>query len=100
MQGRGMFLDWDVRSNATNHQQTMAAFLITRPPVGFIGSYKLRDDPNPFPPHHNAHDPLFDLDVGEPLELCSEVSPLIFQRKWSKGVAALDCNTYEATLAF
>ena len=32
MQGRGMFLEWDV-NNATRHAQTMAAFLVTRPPV-------------------------------------------------------------------
>jgi hypothetical protein len=36
MQGRGMFLEWDVR-NSTHHPQTMAAFLVTRPPVGFVG---------------------------------------------------------------
>ena len=32
MQGRGMFLEWDV-NNATHHAQTMAAFLVTRPAV-------------------------------------------------------------------
>ena len=100
MQGRGMFMDWDVRPNATNHVQTMAAFLITRPPLALIGSYKMRDGPDPFPPHHDAFDPLFLLDVGEPLGLCAEVSPGVFQRKWSKGVAALDCNTYTGTLPF
>lgn len=100
MQGRGMFMDWDVRPGASNHAQTMAAFLVTRPPVGFIGSYVMRDGPDPFPPHHLASDPLFRLDVGEPKELCNEVTKGVFQRRWSKGVAALDCNTYTATLQF
>jgi len=100
MQGRGMFMDWDVRGNATNHEQTMAAFLITRPPVAFIGSYMMRDGPDPFPPHKNAWDPLFNLDVGIPLGLCDEVKEDVFERKWSRGVASLDCSTYTATLNF
>lgn len=100
MQGRGMFMDWDVRDNCTNHNQTMAAFLVTRPPVAFIGSYLLRAGFDPFPPHHNAYSPLFALDVGKPLELCQEIKPRVFSRKWSKGVATLDCNSYEAKLDF
>ena len=85
-----MFLDWDTRSNATNHAQTMAAFLIVRPPVAFIGSYMLR----------SLEFDLFDLDVGEPLGLCDEVRDGVFQRRWSKGTATLDCHTYAATLDF
>jgi hypothetical protein len=100
MQGRGMFMEWDVRPNATNHEQTMAAFLVTRPPVAFIGSYIMREGFDPFPPFHNAWSPLFDLDVGEPVDMCTEVKPGMFERKWTKGVAALDCNSYEATLSF
>ena len=67
-----MFMEWDVK-NDTHHAQTMAAFLITRPPVGFIGSYIMRGGFNPFPPHHSSFNPLFLLDVGEPLGLCTEV---------------------------
>ena len=52
------------------------------------------------PAHGEAFDPLFLLDVGAPLGLCREVAPRVFQREWSRGVAALDCNTYEATLSF
>ena len=52
------------------------------------------------PLHGPAFDPLFLLDVGEPKGLCTEERPGIFQRNWSKGVAALDCNTYTATLNF
>jgi hypothetical protein len=93
MQGRGMFMDWDVRSNASNHAQTMAAFLITRPPVAFIGSYMLRDTDADW-------SDLFTLDVGEPLGGCGEIKHGVFERKWSRGTAALDCNTYVATLDF
>ena len=101
MQGRGMFMDWDVRSNATNHNQTMAAFLITRPPVAFIGSYKLKPAGEPNGSGSAGYwSSLFDLDVGEPLGLCEEVSDGVFQRKWSKGTAALDCHAYSAALDF
>ena len=30
----------------------------------------------------------------------AQVAPSVFHRKWSRGVAGLDCNTYEATLQF
>ena len=99
MQGRGMFLEWDV-NNATHHAETMAAFLVTRPPVGFIGSYRMRGPGELGPRHGEAFSPLFLLDVGQPLELCQEIEPSVFQRKWSKGYAQLDCNTYHAELSF
>jgi len=99
MQGRGMFMEWDVR-NASRHTQTMAAFLVTRPPVGFVGSYIMRGPGEAGPAHGAAFSPLFLLDVGEPLGLCSEAAPGVFTRRWSRGVATLDCNTFEATLAF
>ncbi len=44
-------------------------------------------------------EPLFDLDVGEPLGLCTQETG-VFTRKYSKGTAALDCNTFNATLTF
>ena len=94
-----MFLEWDV-NNATHHAETMAAFLVTRPPVGFIGSYRMRGPGELGPRHVEAFSPLFLLDVGQPLELCQEIEPSVFQRKWSKGYAQLDCNTYHAELSF
>ena len=46
-------------------------------------------------------EPLFDLDVGEPLGLCTQEGQSgVFKREYSKGAAALDCNTFEASLAF
>lgn len=54
-------------------------------------------------PHRNRDywEPLFDLDVGEPLEVCTQEGQSgVFKREYSKGTAALDCNTFEAILAF
>jgi hypothetical protein len=65
------------------------------------GSYIMRGPGEAGPAAHgDAFSPLFALDVGEPLDLCREVAPAVFRRKWSKGVATLDCNTYEASLPF
>jgi hypothetical protein len=99
MQGRGVFLEWDV-NNAAHHAETMAAFLVTRPPVGFTGSYRMRGPGELGPSHGKAFSPLFLLDVGQPLEWCQEIEPSAFQRKWSKGYAQLDCSTYHAGLSF
>ena len=57
-----------------------------------MGAYFLRGDPQ--------FDPLFALDVGEPMELCQEGPVNVFSRKWTKGTATLDCNSYKATLPF
>ena len=78
---------------------TLAAFLVVRPPHGYVGSGWLGCDALGKPPVH-VWEPLFDLDVGEPAELCQERKPGVFSRTWSKGSAALDCNTLEPTLRF
>lgn len=96
-QTRGMFMSWDGGWNESaatplRHNQTVAAFLITRPPLAFLGtSYGLNDA---------SYSPLFTLDVGVPLGLCEENPSGVFSRVWSRGVAALDCNTNSATLPF
>ena len=93
MQGRGMFMAWPASWDTgatTDHNQTIAAFLIARPPVAFLGG-RLRDA---------DWSPLFALDVGVPLGLCQEGLPGVFSRKWSKGLAKLDCNTWSAQLPF
>ena len=80
---------WDP-SAVADHNQTLAAFLVTRPPVAFLGG-RLRDA---------DWSPLFSLDVGVPLGLCDEGPAGVFSRRWSNGVAALDCNTWQARLPF
>lgn len=98
MQGRGMFMDWACPTAGNKpcgidrrREQTLAAFLITRGPYAFIGSRNLRDA---------SWHPLFATDVGEPVGLCYESAPNVFARNWTKGVAKLDCNTYQAELSF
>jgi hypothetical protein len=67
-----------------------------RSPYAFIGGRGLRDS-QPGDWH-----PLFGLDVGHPLGLCAETAPgsQVFERRWSEGVASLDCKTYKGSLPF
>ena len=86
-QARSMLMGF---SHGPDLNQTIAAFLVTRPPVGFLGS-RWQDA---------AWSPLLALDAGEPVGLCEETAPGVFARAWTRGVAALDCNTWEASLPF
>jgi hypothetical protein len=70
--------------------QTIAAFLVTRPPMALLGS-RWQDA---------SWSPLFELDAGEPAGLCEEGPQGVFSRQWTQGRAALDCNTWEASLPF
>lgn len=91
-QGRSMFMGFsgESRAGANTLNQTVAAFLVTRPPIAFLGS-RWQDE---------QWEPIFALDVGEPLGLCAETAPGVFERAWSKGTVSLDCNTWEASLPF
>jgi hypothetical protein len=86
-QARSMFMGF---SGGPNLNQTIAAFLVTRPAVALLGS-RWQDA---------SWSPLFELDAGEPQGLCEEGAPGVFSRRWSKGAAQLDCNTWEADLPF
>ncbi len=96
-----------------NQNQTLAAFLITRPPVSLSFCWI------PFPPifffffsaqhawlgwgwesDQRQWLPIFQLDVGVPLGLCKEGPTGVFSRPWSRGTAQLDCNTWTASLPF
>jgi len=72
--------------------QTVAAFLIARSPVSFIGFG--------WPSRDSQWDEIFLLQAGEPMEVCREESPGVFSRRWTRGTAKLSCNTWEATLPF
>ena len=72
--------------------QSIAAFLITRPPIGFIGWGWESDD--------RKWNDVFLLQPGAPEGLCRETSPGVFARQWTAGVAKLDCNSYTASLPF
>eukprot|EP00041_Stephanoeca_diplocostata_P008139 m.117954 g.117954 ORF g.117954 m.117954 type:complete len:465 (+) comp17191_c0_seq14:210-1604(+) len=85
--------------NHTEGNTTLSSFLITRPPYGWIG-YSIEDsrachDGNT----ESCWNPLFDMDVGEPVGFCVERAG-VFSRAWSKGTAVLDCNTFAAVLPF
>jgi hypothetical protein len=82
-----MTLNWDGANT------TLAAFLIGRGPVAYLGSGW---NGGPL----LKWDARFDMAVGEPLGLCSSPSANVFSRAWTKGAATLDCNTFTATLAF
>ena len=96
-QQRGLFMEYDTGWNETakknlHHTQTLAAFLIVRSPLAFVGtSYLLTD---------SIWNPLFGMDVGVPQGLCQEKSARVFSRVWSKGTVMLDCNLYTAKLPF
>ena len=74
----------------------VAAFLITRGPHWWYGwGWEGCSDDIVHP-----YDPLWSTSPGAPLTNCSEVAPGVFERKFEKGAAALDCNTWKATLDF
>ena len=76
-----------------NHvNQSVAAFLVARPPIAFIGDGWESDDA--------TWNDIYLLQPGEPVGLCAEPKPGIFTREWSHGTATLDCNTFAASLPF
>lgn len=87
-QGRPMLMHMD----DAHANQTVAAFLITRPPFAYVGYAWESGDAN--------FSSLFYLDVGEPTGLCAEGPQGVFQRTWTLGVPRLDCNSFVAELPF
>lgn len=81
-----------LQHDATAANQSVAAFLVVRPPIGFLGFGWYSNDAN--------WDPLFLLQVGTPAGLCIEGPSGVFSRAWSAGTATLDCNSWTADLPF
>ena len=74
--------------------QSVAAFLITRPPIAYIGwgwESGLTYD---------KWSEIFLLQPGTPTALCEEKPRGVFSRRWSAGIARLDCARWEAELPF
>ena len=44
--------------------------------------------------------PLVQMDVGVPVNNCTQVSSGVYARNFTNGYAVLDCNTFTATLVF
>ena len=78
--------------DAVSANQSVAAFLIVRPPNGYLGFGWYSNDAN--------WDPLFLLQAGTPRGLCAEGPSGVFSRNWTNGLAALDCNSWIADLPF
>ena len=72
--------------DAHNVNASIASFLITRPPIAFLG-YGWESDQRDW----NA---AFLYQVGVPLGPCIQASPSRFTRAWTHGVASLDCDTF------
>jgi len=72
--------------------QTIAAFLIARAPISYIGKGWESDD-------SSWHD-VFLLQPGEPMGACTETMSGVFTRQWTAGVAKLDCNAWSSELPF
>jgi hypothetical protein len=87
-QGRPMLMHMD----DAHANQTVAAFLITRPPYAYVGYSWESGDAN--------YSSLFGLQVGWPTGLCAEGPANVFSRPWSLGVPRLDCSTFTAELPF
>ncbi len=90
-QGRSMFMGHSGNgAERDTLNQSIAAFLVARPPVALLGS-RWQDA---------SWSPMFELDAGEPAGLCAEGPAGVFSRAWSRGVAAIDCNSFSASLPF
>lgn len=75
-------------SGAAN--QSVAAFLVTRGPVAFLGSG--------WESGNDSFNSAFLFDVGEPQGPCAEAPAGVFSRPWSFGTASLDCNSFAASV--
>lgn len=70
--------------------QSIAAFLIIRGPVAFLGySWESGNDQ-----WHQS----FLYNVGEPKGLCEETSSGVFSREWTYGTVQIDCNTFSSSI--
>lgn len=72
---------------ATN--ASIAAFLITRPPIGIMQT----DTHQPAPA-------AFLLQPGTPVGLCKKEGQGVYSREWTNGVARLDCGSFSGALPF
>ena len=70
----------------------MAAFLVARPPIAFIGNGWESDDA--------LWNDIYLLQPGEPRGLCAEATRGVFTRDWSAGTAEIDCNSFTSKLPF
>lgn len=75
-------------------EPTIAAFLITRPPIGFIG-WGWESDDRKWPANN-----ILLKQPGVPKGVCVKEGNGKYSREWSNGKATLDCATWTAGLPF
>eukprot|EP01087_Luapelamoeba_hula_P003456 TRINITY_DN1325_c0_g1_i1.p1 TRINITY_DN1325_c0_g1~~TRINITY_DN1325_c0_g1_i1.p1 ORF type:complete len:414 (+),score=35.17 TRINITY_DN1325_c0_g1_i1:113-1354(+) len=90
MQSKPLMMQMD--SSPANMNQTVAAFLIVRPPAAWLG-WGWESDTRQW-------NPISLLQPGTPSGLCVEKTNGVFTRQWSNGIASLDCNNWTARLPF
>jgi hypothetical protein len=89
---------WQTRAttqqiDASNINQSIASFLIVRPPIAFLG--------NGWESDQRSWRSEFLWDVGAPAPagaICAESPANVFSRSWTYGSVTLDCNTWTATV--
>jgi hypothetical protein len=79
-----------MKFDPNNKIQSVAGFLIIRPPIAYLGFGWESDNRN--------WDPIFLTQVGEPSSYCTQTSPGVFERSWTYGSVTLDCNSWTATV--
>ena len=83
-------ISFTMRLDTAAVNATLAAFLVTRGPVAYVGFG--------WASGQETWRPEFLWDVGEPRGLCAEIAPGVFSRAWTHGNATLDCNTFTGTV--
>ena len=78
--------DMMIMSSSSADNASIAAFLITRPPIGIMGT--------------RANSSAFSLQPGTPTGLCRKEGSDVYSREWTNGVARLDCGSFTGSLPF
>lgn len=88
---------WTVQwpSTQADKMPVLAAFLVGRGPYAFVGFGWYGGGSEAIP----DFDPLWNMDVGTPTGLCTQVAPGVFSRAWTRGTATIDCNAWTGTFA-
>jgi hypothetical protein len=89
-------------------EQDIAFFLLARGPFAWLGwgrwgiGWPLNPEPAhgalPAQPHGVPLPAILQTEVGEPSGLCTEKSPGLFTREYSKVRVSLDCGTFEGKI--
>lgn len=79
-----------VQMNSAHVNESVASFLVVRPPTAFLG-YGWESDQRDWLQ-------IFNTDFGVPLNNCTEPTSGVFMREWTAGNVTMDCNTLTGLL--